>query len=261
MPFYDKKSSIQYIGLLRREVRRFLKVPLQTIGTPIISSLLYMLIFGVSLGSAIDLDSGLSYIAFLLPGLLTMSLIRNAFENSSSSIIGSKYVNELQDLRMTPLSRHQIVLALGTAALIRGCMVALLTLGVGLCFTTFPIPHPLFFIAIIVLSGLTFGMLGLAIAMRSRSFEHISTINSFVLVPLIYLGGTFVPITKLHPFWQTISKWNPIFYIINSIRYAMVGVADAAPYRALGIICIALLLAYTLAIRALRPGASYSRTL
>ena len=225
-------AFIQIKGLFIREIARFFKVPLQTLGAPIVSSALYLMIFGVSLGNAIQSPDQIPYLAFLIPGLIAMSVIKNAFDNATSAIIGPKYVNELQDLRTVPLSIVQISWAKSFASLTRGLLVGLITYAVGQTFffisegQVLTITHPFALTYFLLVGGLSFGFLGVAIGMWSRSFEHVGAVSALVLLPLIYLGGVFFTLQNLHPIWQKISFFNPLFYIINGMRYGVLGTTD-----------------------------------
>ncbi len=256
---------IQWKGLYHREVARYFKVPLQTIGAPIVNSLLYLLIFGVSLGQSIHLAGGVSYLAFLIPGLIAMSLIKNAFDNSTSALMGQKYVNELQDLRIVPLTIHQIVSSKTAASLTRGLIVGFITYLVGqafylICMDHFlPIAAPLALIYFLLAGGLAFANLGIAIGMWSKSFEHVGAVSMLILLPLIYLGGVFFNLANIHPFWQTLSHFNPLFYIINGIRYGMLGETDTSLPLAIAVTFAFLLLCHILALASLRKGSRYLR--
>lgn len=257
--------SMAFKGLFIREYKRFMKVPFQTIGTPVISTFLYLMIFGVSLGDSIHLKGGIHYLAFLIPGLITMNLIRNAYENSSSAIVAAKYMNELQDLRVTPLSLPNISLAKNLASLLRGFIVALITYLVGAAFyylnfhEIYSIKHPLWLVVFFFVGGITFSSLGIFVAMFSRSFEQISAIGTFVLLPLIYLGGVFFNMDTLDPFWHAFSLCNPLFYLINGIRFAIIGASDINPMIALGV-CLAFMVLFLLICHvSLKKGAHYSR--
>lgn len=252
-------------GLFYREIRRFLKVPSQTIGTPIISSLLYLLIFGVSLGTSIQLKIQESYLAFLIPGLTMMVFLKNAFENSSSSIITSKYLNELQDLRIVPVDRFQIALALSLSGLLRGFIVATLTFCMGEIFHVFSygtwiaISHPLWLGYFILFGGLSFSLFGLSVGMNARSFEHVSAISSFALTPLLYLGGIFFPLSEMHPIWQYISYVNPILYLISGFRFSILGHADVPVETSFFFTFCSLILFMILSINSLSKGRNYFR--
>lgn len=256
---------LQITGLFKREVDRFFKVPLQTLGAPIINSFLYLLIFGVSLGHSITLNQNIPYLAFLIPGLIAMSVIKNAFDNATSSIMGQKYVNELQDHRTAPLSLQQLCIARSLASLVRGLLVGLITYLVGQCFYLFfkghflPIHDPWIFIYFVLFGGLAFGSLGIAIGMWSKSFEHVGAVSMLVLLPLIYLGGVFFSLDEAHTFWQTLSHFNPLYYMINGIRYGMLGASDIHPPLAGAVTFAFFLLCYALALFSLRSGKNYIR--
>ncbi|MCB1110970.1 MAG: ABC transporter permease [Chlamydiia bacterium] len=256
---------IQMQGLYQREVVRFLKVPLQTVGAPIVNAILYLLIFGVSLGHSIHIEEEIPYLAFLIPGLIAMSIIKNSFDNATSAIIGQKYVNELQDLRVTPFSSQQICLAKGLSSLTRGVLVGFITYLVGQIF--FYIQRGQFlsivdlgvFLYFLLLGGLSFGMLGIAIGMWARSFEHVGAVSMLILLPLIYLGGVFFSLEGMHSFWQNASHLNPLFYMINGIRYGMLGSADTHLGVAMGVTFLFFVVCYLLALISLRNGSRYIR--
>ena len=256
---------IQFSGLFKREVTRFCKIPLQTLGAPIVNSSLYLLIFGVSLGHSIHLENNLSYLAFLIPGLIAMSIIKNAFDNATSSIMGQKYVNELQDCRTSPLTLQQLCFAKGLSSLTRGLLVGLITYLVGQIFflifhERFLIIHDsLIFIYFAVFGGFAFGNLGIAIGMWSKSFEHVGAVSMLILLPLIYLGGVFFSLENAHPFWQAISHINPLYYIINGIRYGILGTSDISFSLAASVTFFFFVVCYFLALISLRKGSNYMR--
>lgn len=256
---------IQFSGLFKREVTRFCKVPLQTLGAPIVNAFLYLLIFGVSLGRAIHLQENLPYLAFLIPGLIAMSIIKNAFDNATSSIIGQKYVNELQDQRTAPLSLQQLCFARGLASLTRGFLVGLITYVVGQAFFLIfqgeflEVRHPLIFTYFGAIGGLCFGNLGIAIGMWSKSFEHVGAVSMLVLLPLIYLGGVFFSLDNAHIFWQKASHLNPLYYIIDGIRYGMLGISDIKASLAASVTFFFFIISYGLALMSLRKGSNYIR--
>lgn len=258
-------ALIQVKGLFMREIARFFKVPLQTLGAPIVNAALYLMIFGVSLGNSIRSPDEIPYLAFLIPGLIAMSVIKNAFDNSTSAIMGPKYVNELQDLRTVPLTRQQIVWAKTFASLVRGLLVGLITYLVGQTFffltggEVLKFAHPLILIYFLLVGGLSFGFLGVAIGMWSRSFEHVGAVSALVLLPLIYLGGVFFTLKNLHPVWQTISLFNPLFYIINGVREGILGSTDIAFLPSALVTFAFLLMTYFCAALSLKKGTSYLR--
>ena len=230
-----------FLMLFFKEILRFKSVAVQTVVTPVITSTLYLLIFGVSLGQNIHLENGLTYLAFIIPGLTMMGVLNNAFQNSSTCIVSGKFTGELEDYKVAPLSYAQIIWALGLGGLLRGVVVGSITLLVGEVFFYFTMGHflPLsqvFFLLFFVFSGgLIFAFLGLSVALWARNFDQLSIVNSFILLPLIYLGGVFFSLESLSPFWQTISRFNPLFYLINGVRYGILGYADVSMFWAIGV--------------------------
>lgn len=255
---------IPVLSLFRREVLRFYKVIFQTIFTPLINSALYLLIFGLSLGGAINLGREFSYLAFLIPGLVTMTVIKNCFENSSSSVSISKFCGELEDMRVVPLTVGQVAWAMSLAGVVRGMVLALLTFGLGELFYFFgeesllAIKHPWVLLFFLFIGGLAFANLGIAVAMRANTFDQVNSVSSFILLPLIYLGGTFFPLSELHPFWQKVSWINPIFYLINGIRFGILGESDVETSVCVVVAVTTLLLFHFFAVYFLREG-SYKR--
>ncbi len=253
-----------FLTLYRRELHRFLKVVFQTVFTPLITASLYLLIFGVSLGQSIKLDSGLSYLTFLIPGLVMMSVLNNAFQNSSSSVVSGKFSGDLEDLRVVPLSVNQILWAMAAGGLTRGLIVGTITFFVGQVFhyvvlgSWLPVANFPVLLFFLIIGGLSFAQLGISVAFWAKTFDQMSAVGAFVLTPLIYLGGVFFSIESLHPFWKTISLFNPMLYFINGVRYGLVGQADVEPMWAAFVSLGGLLFFYLLAIRVLKTG-QYSR--
>ncbi len=247
-------------ALYVREMKRFLKVIFQTVFTPLINATLYLLIFGLSLGKNIHLDGGISYLAFLIPGLVMMSVLNNAFQNSSSSIVAGKFAGDLEDLKVVPLSSNQIIWALSIAGLCRGFVVGLITFLVGEVFyyivehSVLGVANPLALIFFLVTGGLIFAQLGITVAFWAKTFDQVSAIGSFVLVPLIYLGGVFFSLAGLHPFWQDVSKFNPVLYLINGVRFGMLGHSDVDLTTALIVCLVTLLIFFVLSMRAIKYG-------
>lgn len=221
-----------FFVLVYREIQRFRKVIVQTVITPMINSSLYLLIFGVSLGGHIEIKGGISYLAFLIPGLVMMSCLNNAFQNSSSSIVNAKFTGELEDLRVAPISYNQLIWAYSLGGLVRGFVVGTVTFVIGELFYYFMnhnflyIEHPLWLLLFMTMGGLAFAQMGMAVAFWARTFDQLSAIGSFVLLPLLYLGGVFFSIEGLHPFWQKLASFNPLLYMINGVRYGVLGVSD-----------------------------------
>ncbi|MEM7174762.1 MAG: ABC transporter permease [Chlamydiota bacterium] len=258
-------KSIQFFGLLQREIRRYFKVPLQTIGAPIMSVGLYLVIFGISLGAAISLSGGTSYLAFLIPGLVAMECIKDSFDNSVSALLVQKYGNELQDLRTTPLSIGQICAAKAIASFTRGLLVSTITFVVGELFyfltqkTLLTVAAPGVLAFFIFFGGLTFSCLGIAIGMWAKNFEDVGGFSLMIFVPLMYLGGVFFNLSMVAPFWRTLSRFNPLFYIINGIRYGFLGKADSDLIASALFTFLFFILCYILALTSLSKGRRYLR--
>lgn len=217
------------LTLFNKEVRRFLKVSMQTLFTPIVSALLFLLVFGHVLDEHVRIYADLSYAAFLIPGLIMMTMIQNAFANSSSSLIQSKVGGSLVFVLLAPLSGLEFYLAFVAAAVGRGLLV-----GMGVYFATFWFAElPLFSLGYIlvfaVLAGATLGTLGIIAAIWADHFEQLAAFQNFIIIPLSFLSGVFYSIHSLPAIWQGISRFNPFFYMIDGFRYGFFGVSDVAP--------------------------------
>lgn len=251
---------IGFVTLFQREIARFLKVAVQTIITPFVSSFLYLLIFGVSLGSQMESHQGVSYLSFLIPGLMMMGLVNNSFQNSSSSIVSSKFSGDLEDLRVAPVSDQEIIWAMSLGALVRGLIVATITYIVGSIFMVYQqghwliIAHPLAALFFVVMGGLIFGTIGISVAFWAQSFDQLSAFSAFILLPLTYLGGVFLSIEHLHPFWQMVSKCNPLLYLINGLRFGVLGVSDVNIWAAATISSLGFAAFYAVARWSLKKG-------
>lgn len=210
--------------LFKRETNRFLKVYLQTILSPVVSNLLFLMIFGLSLNRANDAIEGLPYLVFLAPGLIALGYSNNAFQNPSSSLIISKYLGIINNLLTIPLKRGSILFAFIASAIFRGLLVGAVTWLTTIFFVDL-LYHS---VGMIVLSSLLmtsfFAFIGFIAGVWAKEFDNIAFIQNFVLTPLIFLGGVFYPLNTLPERWQTISNFNPIVYFIDLIRYGFVGV-------------------------------------
>lgn len=253
-----------FLTLYYRELARFYKVLVQTIFAPLVSSSLYLLIFGVSLGQSIQMSNDLSYLAFIIPGLIMMSVLNNAFQNSSSSIVSGKFSGDLEDLKVAPLGLQSILLALAFGGLTRGLIVGMVTFVIGEVFyyvmygELLAVAHPGILMVFLIIGGLSFAMFGISVAFWAKTFDHLSGVGAFVVTPLIYLGGVFFSLENLHPFWQTVSRMNPLLYFINGVRYGLLGISDVTIAWALGISLFSMVVFYLIAHHILRT-AHYTR--
>jgi len=249
-----------FLALFRREIGRFMKVAAQTIAIPMVNSSLYLMIFGVSLGQRITMGEGVPYLAFLIPGLVMMGCLNNAFQNTSSTIIASKFGGDLEDLKVAPISHTQIMTALSLAALVRGVVVGLITFLVGECAyylmydQWMAVAHWPILMLFLVVGGLCFANIGIWVGFYARSFDHLSAIGGFVLLPLIYLGGVFFSVEHLPDFWRSVAIVNPLLYMINGVRYGILGQADVAWTTAAAVSGAAYVVTCGMAIMGLRRG-------
>lgn len=249
------KSWLGTWYLFRRECHRFLKVWIQTLGAPLITSMLYFLIFGAALGGRIGATDGVSYLQFLVPGLVAMGMAQHAFQNTSSSLIQMKYLGMLPaDLLALPISPLQMTLAFTGGAILRGILVGLVIGGTAALFVDFGIAHPGLFVAAAVLLCTVFGLIGLITGIWSRTFDNVSMISNFVMTPMIYLGGVFFSIAILPPAWQPVARFNPVYHLVDLFRHSMLDTPLNAPGAAMTAAFAVLLLMFFAATTALARG-------
>src|SRR5690348_16742288 len=227
---------IGFRTLFYKEILRFWKVATQTITAPILTAILYLLIFGHVLDKHVQVFQGVSYVAFLIPGLVMMSVLQNAFANSSSSMIQSKITGNLIFVLLTPLSPLDMFAAYVLGAMVRGLVVGLGVFVVTLAFAPIAPAHPLWTLAFALLGSAILGILGLIAGIWSDKFDQLAAFQNFIIVPLTFLSGVFYSIHSLPPFWQTLSHFNPFFYMIDGFRYGFFGLSDIAPTTSLSIV-------------------------
>jgi len=234
--------------LLYKELLRFWKVTFQTVAAPILTALLYLLIFSHVLESRVQVYPGVSYTAFLAPGLAMMSLLQNAFANSSSSLIQSKITGNIVFVLLTPLTPLQMFLAYVLAAIARGFLVGLGVLLSTLLLADLPLVHPLWALTFAVLGGAILGALGVVAGIWADKFDQLATFQNFLIVPLTFLAGVFYSVHSLPAFWQRASHLNPFFYMVDGFRYGFFGAGDVPPLTSLAVVagCLAGLSALTL---------------
>ena len=218
-----------FYTLFCKEVLRFGKVWLQTLMAPIVTALLYLLVFGHVLQGRIEVFPGVGYLAFLVPGLVMMSMIQNAFANSSSSLIQSKVSGSLVFMLLAPLSHLEFFAAFVSAAVVRGLVVGLGVYLVAVLFVPVPVAHPWAVALFAVLGSAMAGTLGVIAGLWAEKFDQLAGFQNFVILPLSFLSGVFYSIRSLPPFWQGASHLNPFFYMIDGFRYGFFGQADTPP--------------------------------
>ncbi len=240
--------------LFYKEVLRFWKVGFQTVGAPILTAVMYMLIFGHVLQDQVLVYGTVSYTAFLVPGLVMMSVLQNAFANSSSSLIQSKIMGSLVFVLLTPLSHWAWFCAYVGSSIVRGLAVGLGVFAVTVYFGRPGFVAPLWIIVFALLGAGLLGALGLIAGLWSEKFDQMAVFQNFVIMPMTFLSGVFYSIHSLPPFWQTVSHLNPFFYMIDGFRYGFFGVSDVSPWLSLAIVGTAWLVVSGIAVNLLRIG-------
>jgi ABC-2 type transport system permease protein len=228
--------------LLYKELLRFWKVAFQTIAAPVLTALLYLLIFSHVLESRVSVfDGRVAYTAFLVPGLVMMSVLQNAFANASSSLIQSKVTGNLIFVLLPPLSPLDMYAAYVLGAMVRGLVVGFGVFVVTLLVSPAPfeMAHPLFAIAFAILGSGILGTLGIIAGIWADKFDELAAFQNFLIVPLTFLSGVFYSINSLPPFWQALSHFNPFFYMIDGFRYGFFGLSDVAPFASLAFVATA----------------------
>jgi ABC-2 type transport system permease protein len=241
-------------ALFYKEVLRFWKVGFQTVAAPVITAILYLMIFGHVLEGQVQVYGTVGYTAFLLPGLVMMSVLQNAFANSSSSMVQSKVMGNLVFLLLTPLSHRAWFVAYVGSSVVRGLAVGS---GVMLATWWFAQPSlvaPLWIVVFAVLGAALLGALGLIAGLWAEKFDQMAAFQNFIIMPMTFLSGVFYSIHSLPEFWQKVSHLNPFFYMIDGFRYGFFGVSDVSPWLSLGIVGVALLGVSALALYLLRTG-------
>ena len=248
--------------LFYKEVLRFWKVSFQTIAAPVLTSVLYMMIFGHVLEDHVKVYDAVPYTAFLLPGLIMMSVLQNAFANSSSSLVQSKIMGNLVFLLLTPLSHWSWFFAYALSAMARGLIVGAGVLVAGvlfvwqssvLNFSLMP-AQPLWVITFAVMGAFMLGSLGLIAGLWADKFDQMAAFQNFIIMPMTFLSGVFYSIHSLPNFWQSVSHLNPFFYMIDGFRFGFFGQSDVSPWLSLGVVGVCLSLVSGIALHLLRTG-------
>jgi len=251
----DIKS--QMIGtwtLFKKEMLRFWRVVFQTVASPVITGILYLMIFSHVLGDRLEVYEGVPYTSFLIPGLIMMSLLQNAFANSSSSLIQSKVMGNIVFLLLTPLSYLQFFIAFLLAATLRGMFVGLAIYLLAIIYIDLPILHPFLVLTFSFLGGGLLGAFGIIAGIWADRFDQMAAFGNFVIMPLSFLSGVFYSIHSLPEVWQILSRFNPFFYMIDGFRFGFFGQSDVSPWFSLTILGISFILLSVLAIQMLKSG-------
>jgi ABC-2 type transport system permease protein len=243
-----------FTTLFRKEMLRFLKVSVQTVAAPVLTSALYLVIFGQVLEGRLQVFDGVRYISFLVPGLVMMSVLQNAFANSSSSLIQSKITGNIVFVLLAPISYVEFFAAYIIASVVRGLVVGLCVLVVALPFVELPLHAPWWALAFALLGAALLGTLGLVAAVVSDKIDQVAAFQNFVIVPLTFLSGVFYSIHTLPPFWQRLSHANPFFYMVDGFRYGFFGASDFPPLASLAIVFASLLAVSSATLGLLKSG-------
>jgi len=249
--------GINWIGLytmFRREVKRTLRVVIQTLVAPVISAALYIFIFGSVIGTKIDDFAGVPYISFVFPGVLMLSIINASFASASSALYFMRFTRGIEEILITPFSYLEMLVGFVGSAVTRSVMVAFLILGVGVLFGAVQLEHPFMFLLYVVAISAIFAMLGILVALWAESFEQLQVLNTFVITPLTYLGGIFYSITFLPELAAQITRLNPFFYFADGIRSSMIGYSEANSAAGAVVIAALVLGLGTLVVQLFRRG-------
>lgn len=245
---------VAFSTIVRKEARRFLRIWSQTLLPPAISMSLYFIIFGSLIGARIGTMGGYSYMQFMVPGLIMMAVLTNAYSNVVSSFFGAKFQRHIEELLVSPTSNHTILLGFVVGGVMRGIAVGAIVTVLSLFFSKLHIQHIGITLLILLMTALLFSLLGFINAVYANNFDDISIVPTFVLTPLTYLGGVFYSIDLLPPFWSAVSHLNPILYIVNGFRYGFLGASDVNVGLAFGIVLVFTVLAYGYSMHLLRSG-------
>lgn len=245
---------IGFYTLFNKEVQRFWKVSLQTILAPMLTTLLYLLIFSHVLEEHVQIYPGVPYTVFLIPGLVMMSVLQNAFANSSSSLIQSRVTGNIVFVLLSPLSYREIFLAYVLASVVRAAVVGMGVYLVTWCFFDVPLRSLSWVFLFAVLGSAFLGALGIIAGIWAEKFDQLAAFQNFIILPLTFLSGVFYSIHSLPPFWQGLSQFNPFFYMIDGFRYGFFGVSDVSPYLSFGIVVTCFMAVSWLTLRMLRTG-------
>lgn len=243
-----------FLTLAGRESRRVIRIWKQTLVPPIITTTLYFLIFGKLIGGRIGEMNGVSYMQFIAPGLVMMTAITASYVNTASSFFLSKFTRTYEELLVSPLSSHDIIWGYIIGSMVRGGLAGILVMLVSLCFVSFDIHSWAMILLTLMMTTIAFALGGFINAIYAKTFDDVGIIPTFVLTPLTYLGGVFYSISLLPEFWQTVSKFNPIVYMVNGFRYGFLGVSDVPVIYTFGVLLLFIVVLYSIAFSLMEKG-------
>ena len=243
-----------FLTLAGRESRRVIRIWKQTLVPPIITTTLYFLIFGKLIGGRIGEMNGVSYMQFIAPGLVMMTAITASYVNTASSFFLSKFTRTYEELLVSPLCSHNIIWGYIIGSMMRGGLAGILVMLVSLCFVSFDIHSWAMILLTLMMTTIAFALGGFINAIYAKTFDDVGIIPTFVLTPLTYLGGVFYSISLLPEFWQTVSKFNPIVYMVNGFRYGFLGVSDVPVIYTFGVLLLFIVVLYSIAFSLMEKG-------
>ena len=243
-----------FLTLAGRESRRVIRIWKQTLVPPIITTTLYFLIFGKLIGGRIGEMNGVSYMQCIAPGLVMMTAITASYVNTASSFFLSKFTRTYEELLVSPLSSHDIIWGYIIGSMMRGGLAGILVMLVSLCFVSFDIHSWAMILLTLMMTTIAFALGGFINAIYAKTFDDVGIIPTFVLTPLTYLGGVFYSISLLPEFWQTVSKFNPIVYMVNGFRYGFLGVSDVPVIYTFGVLLLFIVVLYSIAFSLMEKG-------
>ena len=243
-----------FLTLAGRESRRVIRIWKQTLVPPIITTTLYFLIFGKLIGGRIGEMNGVSYMQFIAPGLVMMTAITASYVNTASSFFLSKFTRTYEELLVSPLSSHDIIWGYIIGSMMRGGLAGILVMLVSLCFVSFDIHSWTMILLTLMMTTIAFALGGFINAIYAKTFDDVGIIPTFVLTPLTYLGGVFYSISLLPEFWKTVSKFNPIVYMVNGFRYGFLGVSDVPVIYTFGVLLLFIVVLYSIAFSLMEKG-------
>lgn len=249
-----QKQWVAFVTLTIKEIRRIIRIWPQTLLPPAITMSLYFIIFGKMIGSRVGEMGGVPYMQFIVPGLIMMAVITNSYSNVVSSFFGVKFQGSIEEMLVSPISKHTILLGFIAGGLFRGLAIGLIVTVLALFFTDLSLIHPFVTVFTVVMTAALFSLGGMINAVFARSFDDISIVPSFVLTPLTYLGGVFYSMENLSPFWKNVSLFNPIVYMVNAFRYGILGHSDVDVWGSLVAISLFTGVFYAIAYYLLKDG-------
>ena len=247
-------NAVAVMTLVRKEVVRVLRIWVQTIVPPAITMTLYFIIFGNLIGKRIGTMDGFDYMSYIAPGLIMMSVITSSYGNVVSSFFGAKFGRHIEEMLVSPMSNAAIVIGHVSGGLIRGLIIGMLVTVIALFFTKLDVQHPFITISVVVLSSIVFALAGFINAIFAKKFDDISIVPTFIITPLTYLGGVFYSINLLDEPWQSISKANPILYMVNAFRHGILGRSDIDISHAYMMLIVFIVVLFTICVTLMNRG-------